>query len=216
MVGHLRSTLRLLFASGLLLLSSIAQAQLTRYVASTGNDANPCTSHTAPCRTLQRGINSAPSGGVVMLLTSVDGDATIDRSLTISGNGLTVAGSIVVNNANATVVLRDLNLFGVPGHDMGLYIIGAGSVHLNRCTVERFTEHAIVSTSSNIELFVIDGVVRDNGGPGITVSDADAEIGDISPMTLTVDNSRIERQRSRRIPVAWHCWRHDRALCHLR
>ena len=186
-----RVTGALLFAGGLLLLSSAAQAQLVRYVASTGNDANPCTSPAAPCRTLQRGINSAPSGGEVKLLTSVDGNATIDRSLTISGNGATVSGSIVVNNASATVVLRNLHLFGT-GHNVGIEVTAAASVHIMRCTVERFAEHAIVSGGPAVQLFVTDTVVRDNGGPGITVHEAGAEIGDIGSMTLNVHKSRIE------------------------
>jgi hypothetical protein len=82
-----RVTTALLFAGGLLS-SSAAQAQLVRYVASNGNDANPCTSPAAPCRTLQRGITFAPAGGEVKLLSSVDGNATIDHSLTISGRRL--------------------------------------------------------------------------------------------------------------------------------
>jgi hypothetical protein len=181
---------RLLLAGGLLLVCSAAEAQV-RYVAWNGNDANPCTSTAMACRTLQRGINSAPSGGEVKLLSSVDGDATINRPLTISGDGFTLTGSIVVNNANAAIVLRDLHLYGT-GRNVGIQVTSAGSVHIERCTVERFADHAIVSSAPDVELFVIDSVVRDNGGPGITVYDANAGPTDIGSMTLSVDGSRVE------------------------
>ena len=183
---------RLLFAGSLILLSSAAEAQLVRYVASTGNDANPCTSPSAPCRTLQRGINSAPAGGEVKLLSSVDGDATIDHSLTISGGSFTVAGSIVVNNASATVVLRDLNLFGAGTHDMGVYVTAASSVHIVRCTVERFTEDGILSVAPNSELVVTDSAVRDNAVAGLMVYDESADSNNFGSIKLSVDTSRFE------------------------
>ena len=207
MVGHLRSALRLLLAGGLLLLSSAAQAQLTRYVASTGNDANPCTSPAAPCRTLQRGIISAPAGGLVQLLGSVDGDATIDRSLTLSGGGFTVTGSIVVNSANAAVVLRDLHIVGTNTPSFGIYVIAASAVHVDRCIVER--SDAIVSDGPNVELFVTDRIVRNNDGHGIIVYDADADFYYIGAMTLTVDIPEFAEQRRQRHFLARHKKRYD-------
>ena len=177
---------QLFLAGGLLLLSSTAQAQLTRYVASTGNDANPCTSPAAPCRTLQRGINSAPTGGEVKLLSSVEGDATIDRSITISGGRFTVTGSIVVNNASAAVVLRDLNFFGAGTHDLGVYVIAGSSAHIVRCTVERFTEYGIASEAPDASVFVTDTVSRDNGYRGLDVQD-----GGLALTRLIVSGSRL-------------------------
>lgn len=181
-----RVTGALLFAGGLLL-SSAAQAQLVRYVSATGNDANPCITPAAPCRTLQRGITFAPTGGEVKLLASVDGDATIDHSLTISGGGFTVTGSIVVNNASATVVLRDLNLFGAGAHDLGVYVTAASSVHVLRCTVERFTEYGIASEAPNAEIFMTESISRDNGYAGLAVAVLDSNFAS----RLVVDGSRF-------------------------
>ena len=186
-----RVTGALLLAGGLLLSSSAAQAQLVRYVSATGNDANPCTSPAEPCRTLQRGITFAPTGGEVKLLTSVDGNATIDHSITISGGGFTVTGSIVINNANATVVLRDLHLSGAGSRGTAIWVVAASAVHIERCTVERFTENAVYLAAPNSDLFVTDSIVRDNGGPGITVYDDTAGPTNFGSMSLSVDNSRI-------------------------
>ena len=52
-----------------LLLSAAAEAAVTRFGASSGNDANACT-RAAPCRTLQRGINVTPVGGELVVLDS--------------------------------------------------------------------------------------------------------------------------------------------------
>jgi hypothetical protein len=79
----------------------MAEAEI-RYVAETGRDANPCT-QTAPCKTLQRGIDVTPDGGELRVLSSgTYGGATIGKSLTVSGDEPTlVIDQIMINATNA-------------------------------------------------------------------------------------------------------------------
>jgi hypothetical protein len=177
---------RLLLAGGLFLLSAAAQAQI-RYIASTGNDGHACTSAAAPCRTLQRGINAVPAGGEVRILDSGSyGLGIIGKSLTISADAATVIGRMRINNTSAVVALRDLNLSGAGGLDVGIYVIAASAVHIERCTVERFTDDGILSTGPNVEVFVTDSISRDNGSAGLNIQDAN-----VGSTRLVVDNSRF-------------------------
>jgi len=64
--GPSRQSLALLVAC--MSFPSMAEAEI-RYVAATGRDANPCT-QTAPCKTLQRGIDVTPGGGELRVLSS--------------------------------------------------------------------------------------------------------------------------------------------------
>jgi hypothetical protein len=74
----------------------IATAQAAdnfRYVSSSGNNANPCTL-AKPCRSLQRGVQVTPAGGELRILDSgsYGNNATIKKTMTISGNGNCCAG----------------------------------------------------------------------------------------------------------------------------
>ncbi|MPZ55877.1 MAG: hypothetical protein GEU91_05115, partial [Rhizobiales bacterium] len=91
--------------------STAAQAadDNTRYISITGNNANPCTL-AKPCRSLQRGMVATPAGGEIRILDSgaYGNNATVRKSLTISGNGNTVylGSPITVDKAGAVVALR--------------------------------------------------------------------------------------------------------------
>src|SRR4051794_10754744 len=70
----------------LLLLSSMSHAQSFRaYVASYGNDGNPCTV-ALPCRLLPAAINAVASGGEIWMLDSANfnsGTVTVTKSVNI-------------------------------------------------------------------------------------------------------------------------------------
>ena len=178
----------------LLLLFSAAEAADTRYVASNGT-ANDTCSRNAPCNTLQRAVNVSSAGGEVIVLDSgsYGNSLTINRSITISADGITATlidpGNVTIDNANAIVVLRGLHLKGAggPGVTSGVFITEAAAVHIERCTIERFASTGIRLFDNNGTLFVTDSIVRNNGGGGLLASGA-ADTG----RTLTVDNSRFE------------------------
>jgi hypothetical protein len=87
----LRPIFRLSFVcTCLLMFASTARAQgIIRFVASYGNDDNPCT-RTAPCRSLQAGVIATPVGPELQVIDSAGygPNVTITKSITISAEGV--------------------------------------------------------------------------------------------------------------------------------
>lgn len=167
----------LLFAAGAILASSGAAeaAVYIAYVAANGNNANPCTVATAPCRTLQRAVNVATTNATVRVLTPLQGGAIITRSITIEGSGATVVGAIVVNSPSAVVTLRGLALNGVGSFVSGIRVDSAAAMHIEDCTVEHYTNDGIKFIASTAtKLFVSNTVSRANGSDGLYADDLNA------------------------------------------
>ena len=160
-----------------------------RYVSTTGSNANACTL-SAPCRSLQRGINTTPANGELRILNSGDygPTAAIARSVTITGNGHTVilGNAITVDQANATVALRGLTLDGQRTVADGIKIVNAATVHIEQCVIHHFAGQGIVSNDAEVEVFVLDSISRDNGGNGFNL------FVDGGLQRVTIDNSRFE------------------------
>ncbi len=136
----------------------VQAADNIRYISSTGNNANACTL-SAPCRSLQRGINVTPANGELRILNSGDYglNAAIARSITITGNGHTVilGNPITINQANATVVLRGFTLDGQRTVANGINIANAATVHVEQSVIHHFTGQGISATAAGVEVFVI-------------------------------------------------------------
>jgi hypothetical protein len=168
---------------------SAQAADNTRYVSITGKNANPCTL-AQPCKTLQRGIAMTPAGGEVQILESgfYGNLANINKSLTITGNGNTVylGGVLTINNAGATVTLRNLVLDGQGTVAIGISIAAATAVHIERCLVHRFAGDGINATASGVVVNILDSISRDNGNIGFNIVGAGAS-------QVTIDNSRFEK-----------------------
>ena len=153
--------------------ASMAQAQMViRYVASAGSDANPCT-RTAPCRSLQRGVDATPAGSELQVLDSAGygPNITINKTITITAVGvnasiMTPSGTaITINAPGSTVVLRGLRLDGVGTGTRGIEITAAAAVHLEHCVVERFSNgpsSAGLNINTVARLYVSDCVFRSN------------------------------------------------------
>ena len=183
-----------LTANAAMAASAAQAADVIRYVSITGKNSNACTL-TAPCRTLQRAINFAPTGGEVRILDSgfYGNNATIRKSLTITGNGFTVMLDcpIVVNDAGAVGTLRGLMLDGQGAVTTGIRIDAATAVHVERCVVQGFSGVGIAATAQGVGLFVVNTISRDNGGSGVSTN----------AVRLTVDNSRFENNGQSGITV---------------
>ena len=177
----------LALALGPAIACSVAQAaDNIRYISVTGKNANSCT-FAEPCRSLQRGINTTPTGGDLRILESGDYgvNANVNRSMTISGNGHTVilGNPIIINNADAVVVLRGLVLDGQGAVADGIRITAAAAMHIEQCLVRGFTGQGIRVASSNVDqVFVVDSTVRDNGLFGFN--------GQVASR-VTIDNSHF-------------------------
>ena len=153
--------------------ASPAAAQATRtWVSGVGDDANPC-SRTAPCRTFAGAISKTATNGEINVLDpGAFGGVTITKSITISSEsfeaGVLVSGTnaIVVNApANAKIVLRGLDIEGLGTGLNGIRFLAGGSLHVERCTINNFTQKGIAfEPSAASELYVTDTTIRNSVG----------------------------------------------------
>ena len=171
-------------------LLSAAEAKGIRFVASYGDDSTRCLGK-RPCRTLQRGIESAPPGGVVLVVDSAKygPTVTINKSITIAAVGArAVVDRIVVNAPGASVVLRGLLINGtlLPAGTSGIDITAAASVHIVACEIERFAAHGLLVNADNADVLMADTAVRGNSNNGLFVT------GAADGTHVTIRNSRFE------------------------
>jgi hypothetical protein len=183
---HTRSASALAIGAAVIWSASAHAADNTRYLSITGSNANACTL-AAPCRTLHKGMSATPEGGELRILDSgfYGNNATIKKSLTITGNGNTVylGVPITIDQADAVVALRGLVLDGQGTVDEGISIVQATAVHVERCVVHSFTSAGIIgiSSTSDVQVFVTHSISRDNnfgffmslsGAPRVTLEDS--------------------------------------------
>jgi hypothetical protein len=166
-----------------------AHAHTVRFLAADGDDANSC-SRSAPCLTLQRGIDRTPDGSELIILDSGDfgGGATIDKSITISAIGVSasIGGGIEIDGAGVTVVLRGLRLNGAGAAGTGIRVDNAEAVHIVDCEVQNFAGTGISANTSNApKVFVSGSVVRSNNFDGLFFATGAGGM-------LTVTGSRFE------------------------
>jgi hypothetical protein len=170
----------------LLAASTSSQAQLFRaYVASTGNDANPC-SVTAPCRLLPRALTTVADGGEIWMLDSANyntAPVAIAKSVTIlavpGAVGSVVANggdAIDVNGAGVKVTLRNLVILPLAASASGVVLVAGDRLTLEGCLISGLTSGAGVSITANARLRVIDSVVRDNATGILVDGGATAEV----------------------------------------
>jgi hypothetical protein len=152
-----------------------AQAQATRtWVSGVGDDVNPC-SRTAPCKTFAGAISKTAANGIINCIDPGGfGGVTITKSIEIdclnTKAGVLAAGvnGIVVNAAGIVVVLRGLSIEGVGTGLVGVNILAAAVVHIEKCTIRGFrggnaTGVRLATTAGNPELYISDSHITDNG-----------------------------------------------------
>ena len=170
--------------------TSSAEAQgVLRFVSGTGNDANNCLRPT-PCRSIQRGVDSAPVGAEVIILDTAGygPTVTINQSITItvpSGVAATIAtpsGTSITVTGGDAVILRGLTLIGQGTGSTGINFSGGTAVYVESCIINGFDD-AGISASGGGDLFVKDTTIRNGGLDGIAVNAGLA----------TIDNTRLER-----------------------
>jgi hypothetical protein len=175
MMGSIKRVL--VIAAAFAVNASLLQAQATRtWVSGVGDDANPC-SRTAPCKTFAGAISKTAAGGEINVLDPGGfGAVTITKSITISSEGfeagVLVSGTnaIVISAANTdNIVLRGLDIEGLGTGLVGIKVLAAGSVHVEDCTINHFTQIGIdfvpsSATTTTSQLHVSNTIVRNNLG----------------------------------------------------
>jgi parallel beta helix pectate lyase-like protein len=196
----------ILVLAGVLACSALTQGQQRTFVASTGNDANNC-SRATPCRNFQRAHDVVVAGGEVVALDSAGyGTVNINRSVTISGEGVRAAIStlggtgVSITAPGATVVIRALSISGTnsANGNIGVRIHNAANVYIERCVVTGFDGSGI-SYETNNRLFVTDTVSRSNGDNGLLVNAAAG-----GTAIINVDGSRFEQNGNAGIALDEH------------
>src|SRR5204863_4399839 len=127
-----------------LALCSLAQAAPRTFVSGLGSDANPCTRE-APCRTFQVAHNAVDANGEVLALDSAGyGTLTINKNVTISGEGVeatanatTPIDAITINTAGLKVVLRSITVEGFGTGNNGINVT-AGNLTIQHCVIHGF------------------------------------------------------------------------------
>ncbi len=116
-------------------------------------------SRTAPCKTFAGAISKTAAGGEIDALDPGGfGTLTVTKAVTIDGGGGQVAsvlasGTIGFNinaGANDTVTLRNLRINGA-GTTLGtkgMNILNAGTVEVQNCVIENFSQFGIDAENS--------------------------------------------------------------------
>jgi hypothetical protein len=192
-------------ASSLFSVSAHARARV--FVASYGNDANPCT-FLSPCRNFQSAINAVDAGGEVTAIDSAGfGPIAIFKSVTITSPPGVEAGIVpaagneaILINAQSTdkVVLRGLTLDGANSGMDGIGVNKVGVLEIDGCVIRNFTGHGINYGSDNTATYALvihNTVISLNGGQG-------ADIAPFGVLNAIIDNVLVTNNKLNGISIA--------------
>ena len=156
--------------------SAPAYARARVFVASYGNDANPCT-FGSPCKTFQQAVNVVDVGGEVTAIDSAGfGPINITKSVTITSPNGVEAGIIPVASGDAidinagpndAIVLRGLTLNGSGVGGNGVVFNSGGSLTGTNCTAQNFTDGSgilIGPTSGTVDVVIIKSITANVAG----------------------------------------------------
>ena len=165
------------------------------FVASYGNDADPCTL-TSPCRGLTAALAATvPNGEIAVVDAAGYGFVTINKPVAIvappgvyAGISVTSGHGIDVNPGAGRVVLRGLTLTGLGG-DFGVNVMSGDALYLENCVVSGFSNTGVYAVPSmQTTVFIHDSTIRDNGTGAIFGTTAGAS----GPARAVVEHSRFE------------------------
>src|SRR6516165_7703504 len=158
-----------------------AQAQRARvFVASYGNDSNPCT-FGSPCKTFQQAVNVVDAGGEVTAIDSAGfGPININKAVTVTSPDGVEAGIVPAAGGNAITInagsseaigLRGLTINGAGVALNGVVFNRGGTLTIQNCVVRNLTGQGInfVPITGISSLSVTYTYVGNNGGYGILV-----------------------------------------------
>jgi Periplasmic copper-binding protein (NosD) len=159
--------------------STPSGASMRTHVSGLGNDANPCTA-VAPCRSLQIAFTLTTAGGEIYVLDSADfGPLTINKAVTITGEGATAgilatSGNAITINAgtNDAINLRGLDVDGGGSGGIGIQFNTGGFLIVQKSVVRGFNSGINFTPNGSSTFFASDVVVSNNQSNGILVAGA--------------------------------------------
>ena len=150
-----------------------ASARARVFVASYGNDENPCT-FGSPCKTFQQAVNVVDAGGEVTAIDSAGfGPISISKSVTITSPPGVEAGivptpggiAIIIQNAGPTdtIVLRGLTIQGGGTGVDGIIVSSGANIEIVDCAIRGFVQSGIIidGQSAQMSLAIVNTVVAD-------------------------------------------------------
>jgi hypothetical protein len=194
------------------LVTAPANAQATRtWVSGVGDDVNPC-SRTAPCKTFAGAISKTAAGGEISVLDPGGfGTITINKAITISGDGslgsVLFAGAgvngVTVNaGVNDRVVLRNISIQGVGTGTSGIRYLAGKSLLVDNVTISGFTSRGIDVSLATTGNLVVRNTVITNGATGVRVNTtAGNAIATLDNVTLTGLATGVEGATNSRITI---------------
>ena len=149
-----------------------AQARPQTFVASFGNDANPC-GRVLPCRLIDRAMVETDANGEVTVLDSANYlQITITKSITLTAPpgiyaGIAVSSvgtsGITIDPGVANVVLRGLSINGQGGAN-GILMNSNGNLSIENGVISNFSgtnQHGVlVNAAASVR--IVDTLIRDN------------------------------------------------------
>jgi hypothetical protein len=191
------------------LFTASAQARARVFVASYGNDSNPCT-FGSPCKTFQQAVNAVDDGGEVTAIDSAGfGPISINgKSVTITSPAGVEAGiaapapnaaAITINTTSSgqIITLNGLTLDGANvSNSTGISLTGvAGHLNVRDCVIRNFGQDGIdFHPDAGGALSVSNTVVSDNGNTGIAYYPSGSIVVDLTSITLNRVEMRNNRQ----------------------
>ncbi len=134
------------------LFAAPAHARDRVFVASYGNDANPCT-FGSPCKTFQVAYDAVATGGEVTAIDSAGfGPLSISKSVTITSPdgveagiaaGSATAAIAITAEATDVVVLHGLTLDGAATATYGIEFSSGGSLTVENCVVRNMVSDGL-------------------------------------------------------------------------
>jgi hypothetical protein len=161
------------------LASAPAHARARVFVASYGNDSNPCT-FGSPCKTFQQAVTIVDAGGEVTAIDSAGfGPITITKAVTITSPAGVEAGivpnpggdAIDINaGPNDTVVLSGLTLNGAGSQGQGIRLNSGLRLEIINCVIRNFTFDGILFIPTAFASLLISNTIVSDSGDGVTLS----------------------------------------------
>jgi hypothetical protein len=163
-------------------ISAHAAARDRVFVASYGNDSNPCT-FGSPCKTFQQAVTVVAAGGEVTAIDSAGfGPISINKAVTITSPAGVEAGVVPTAGGDAidiaagptdAVILRGLTLNGSNSGSNGIVLNSGGSLIVSDCVVENFVVNGpgsgdgiLMQPSTGTLAFTITNTTLSNNGAG--------------------------------------------------
>jgi hypothetical protein len=188
------------------LFTASAQARARVFVASYGNDSNPCT-FGSPCKTFQQAVNVVDAGGEVTAIDSAGfGPISITKSVTITSPAGVEAGiaapapsaaaiTITTSASNQIITLSGLTLDGANvSNSTGISFKGlAGNLTVRDSVIRNFGQDGIdFFPAGGGLLSVSNTVVSDNANTGIAYFPS----GIITQQSATITLDRVEMRNN--------------------